>query len=80
MNKKLTLNIDDSLIEFAHMYSKETRQSISALVEKYLKGLKNQTQDTELSKVTEQLYGILEGQDIPDNYEMRKAFHEKSLS
>lgn len=80
MNKKLTLNIDDSLIEFAHMYSKETSQSISALFEKYLKGLKNQNLNSELSKVTEQLYGILEGQDLPDKHEMRKAFHEKSLS
>ncbi len=79
MNKKLTLNIDDSLIEFAHTYSKETQQSISALFEKYIKGLKKQTQDVELSKATQQLYGILEGQTVPEKSEMRKAFHEKSL-
>ncbi len=80
MNKKLTLNIDNSLIEFAHLYSKETQQSISALFEKYIKGLQKQTQDTEFSAVTQQLYGILEGQKVPDKHEMRKAFHEKSFN
>ena len=36
MNKKLTLNVDESLIDFAKAYSKESNQSISNIFEKYL--------------------------------------------
>jgi hypothetical protein len=42
MKKKLTLSINDDLIDFAHDFSKETNQSISHIVEKYLAELKNQ--------------------------------------
>lgn len=34
MKKKLTLSINDDLIDFAHDFSKETNQSISNIVEK----------------------------------------------
>ncbi|MDZ7725699.1 MAG: DUF6364 family protein [candidate division KSB1 bacterium] len=36
MDKKLTLYIDEPLIEFAHKYSQQTGQSISHLVENVL--------------------------------------------
>ena len=79
MNKKLTLNIDDSVVDFAHSYSKETKQSISSLVEKFLKSLQRNKPEVSLSSKTMELYGILEGQNLPDKKEIRKAFHEKSL-
>ena len=79
MNKKLTLNIDDSVVDFAHSYSKETKQSISFLVEKFLKSLQKDKPEVSLSPKTMELYGILEGQNLPDKKEIRKAFHEKSL-
>ena len=41
MKKKLTLSINDDLIDFAHDFSKETDQSISHIVEEYLTELKN---------------------------------------
>ncbi len=41
MNKKLTLNVDDSVIQFAYLYSKETNQSISPLFENTSTGYKN---------------------------------------
>jgi len=34
MDKKLTLNVDEELIKFAHRYSRKTHQSISHLVER----------------------------------------------
>ena len=42
MKKKLTLSINDDLIDFAHDFSKETNQSISHIVEEYLAELKKQ--------------------------------------
>ena len=79
MNKKLTLNIDDSIIIFAHKYSKNTHQSISSIVEKYFISLKNMTNNRNLSKSTEEMYGILSNMPLPDIKTMREEFHDKSI-
>jgi hypothetical protein len=78
MDKKLTLNVDEELIEFAHRYSKKTHQSISHLVEKYLKRLKQDIDQEELSQETNELYGIIDN--VPDKKKMRKELHEKSIN
>ena len=79
MHKKLTLNIDDSIIDFAHTYSKSTHQSISSMVEKYFKNLKNTNENTNLTQTTMELYGIFSDNPLPDKKEMRGKFHEKSI-
>ena len=78
MDKKLTLNVDEELIEFAHRYSQKTHQSISHLVEKYLKRLKQDIDQEELSQETNELYGIIDN--VPDKKKMRKKLHEKSIN
>lgn len=80
MNKKLTLNIDDDLIEFAHYYSKKTHQSISSIVEKYFNKLKEKKETNNLSQTTNDLYGILENNPLPDKKTMRKEFYEKNIN
>ncbi len=80
MDKKLTLNVDENLIKFAHSYSKKTHQSISHLIEKYLERLRSEIGNENLSEETEELYGILQGKDIPNKKEMRKRFYEKSIN
>jgi hypothetical protein len=66
MNKKLTLNIDENIIKFAHDYSKKTNQSISAIVEKYFANLKSTSSTKDISKTTHDLYGILSDKPLPD--------------
>ena len=84
MKKKLTLSINDDLIEFAHDFSKETHQSISHIVEEYLKELKkHQDQNFEekkLQKRIEKLYGAFENNPIPDKKDLRRSFHEKNYN
>ena len=80
MAKKLTLNIDDDLIQFAHQYSRKTKQSISNIVENYFRGLKEKNKDMELSPSTQKLYGILKGKNVPSKKALRKMFHEKSIN
>ena len=80
MNKKLTLNIDDNLIKFAHNYSKKTKQSISTIVEKYLSSLKTGTNVKNISTDAKELYGILENKPLPYKKEMRKKIYEKSIN
>ncbi len=79
MNKKLTLNVDDSLIDFAKTYSKQSNQSISNLFEKYLLRLKNKTLNKNISEDARELYGIIKNHEFPDKKEMRKRFYEKSI-
>lgn len=80
MNKKLTLNVDESLIDFAHEYSKKTNQSISNIVEKYFLNLKKEIDSSKISASAREIYGILESNQVPDKEEMRKEFHEKSIN
>ena len=79
MTKKLTLSIDEKVVEFAHKYAKNTHQSISSLFEKFLQDLKNKESIEKLPSKTERLYGSLENTNIPDKKQMRKYFHEKSI-
>ncbi len=79
MNKKLTLNIDKNLISWIHKYSRETKQSISSLVEKYFKNLKGNNEAKTLNSNIMDLYGIFENNPLPDKKDMRKVFYEKNI-
>ena len=78
MQKKLTLSINEDLINFAHDFSKKTKQSISHMVEQYLERLKAKTEDSNLSPQTLSLYGFFSEDPIPAKKELREFFHEKS--
>jgi len=77
MSKKLTLNIDDELISFAHTYSRQNGVSISKLFEQYLLRLKTTEQKQALNPKTLSIYGLFEQTPIVDKKELRKHFHEK---
>jgi hypothetical protein len=77
MNRKLTLSLDSSVVDFAHAFSKKCNKPISKIVENYFIELKEQNV-TYLPKDLEELYGIFEGMDVPNKKELRKIFHEKN--
>jgi len=79
MDRKLTLNINEDLIEFAHDYSKKSRRSISSIVEELFRDLKSKTETSPLPQKTGKLYGSLENLNLPDKKTLRKRFHEKGL-
>lgn len=78
MQKKLALSIEEELVEFAHEFSKKTRQSISHIIEQYLQDLKTQVEESDLADKTSNLYGIFADSPIPSKKELRTHFHEKS--
>lgn len=78
MPKKLTLNIDEELISFAHSYSRQNGLSISKLFEQYLAHLQTTDQKRELNPKTANLYGLFQESPIPDKKQLRKTFHEKN--
>jgi len=80
MNKKLTLNIEEDLIQFAHTYAKRSNQSVSSIIETYLSALKTTKENQEeFNFRTKELYGIFEKRPLPNKKELRKQFHEKNI-
>jgi len=83
MKKKLTLSIEEDIIEFAHELSDKNNQSISNLIENYLITLKeqnNHNDDDKLSAEVKELTGFFDEDKLPaDKKEMRQIFHEKNI-
>jgi len=60
MNTKLTLNIDQNVIEKAKNYAKSNSVSLSKLIENYLLSLTNKKVDeTKVSHLVESLTGVI---------------------
>ncbi|MBP6127646.1 DUF6364 family protein [Flavobacterium sp.] len=71
MNTKLTLNIDDNVIEEAKSYAKNNSISLSKLIENYLLSLTNKkSKTTKVSPLVESLTGVvsLENADYKKEY------------
>ncbi|MDR0684162.1 MAG: DUF6364 family protein [Spirochaetaceae bacterium] len=79
MNKKLTLSLDANIVDFAHDYSKKAHKPISKIIEGYFSELKMKN-TPEIPKEVAELYGILEGINVPDKKELRRKFHEDHLN
>jgi hypothetical protein len=71
MNTKLTLNIDQNVIEKAKFYAKNNSVSLSKLIENYLLSLtKKDLEKTKVSPLVESLTGVisLENNDYKKEY------------
>ena len=79
MQKRLTLNLEESLIKFANLIAYEKRKSISQIVAEYFKSLQKK-EKLHLSKEIQELYGIFESDPLPEKKQIRKVFHEKSYN
>ena len=67
MNTKLTLNIDQTIIEEAKFYAKTNNVSLSNLIENYLQSLtQKQTEKSKISALVESLTGVISLED--DDY------------
>lgn len=72
MDKKLTLSLDESVIENAKLFAKQNKISLSKLIEGYLKSIvDNKTKNVEITPLVESLSGVVqlpEGFDVRDDY------------
>lgn len=72
MDKKLTLSLDDSIIERAKKYAKSHNVSVSKLIESYLRSLTSKTSGvSEITPLVESLSGVIkmdENQDYKADY------------
>jgi predicted CopG family antitoxin len=73
MNTKLTLTIEQSVIEKAKKYARNKERSLSDLIENYLKALTNneiiEKEETELTSTIKSLRGSFK---MPKNFDYKK--------
>ena len=78
MNAKLTLTIEQSVIEKAKKYAKEKERSLSDLIENYLKAITKE-KTTEIEKDTPIIQSLKGSFHIPDDFDYKKEL-TKNLS
>ena len=76
MDAKLTLSIDQEVIELAKNYAKAQGISLSALIENFLRKLTSpgEYETIEKTSIVAEFSGILE---LPEDYDYRKELSEK---
>lgn len=75
METKLTLKMDEQVIEQAKLFAREKGSSLSRLVESYLRQLTAKVQDdpTELSPLVKSMTVKL---DLPADFDAREAYRD----
>ncbi|MAY82517.1 MAG: hypothetical protein CMP59_00110 [Flavobacteriales bacterium] len=78
MDSKLTLKLDKKVIELAKVYAKEHGQSLSRLIENYLKALTKDSDSKEARKfeIAELVKSIPLDVDLPENYDYKEEYHK----
>ncbi|PSR15395.1 MAG: hypothetical protein DA408_16495 [Bacteroidetes bacterium] len=77
MDKKLTLSLNESVIEKAKLYAQHHEISLSRLIESYLSSLiENKTQDIEITPLVESLSGVVH---IPSDFDLRNDYTDHLL-
>ena len=78
MQTKLTLRLEDSLIQQAKYYAKQHDKSLSQVVADYFKILIQQSQQPVSSPITQSLIGVLDASKI-DEKDYKQHLEEKYL-
>ncbi|NBC58318.1 DUF6364 family protein [Mesohalobacter halotolerans] len=72
MDKKLTLSLNESIIEKAKNYAKSNNISLSKLIESYLGTLtKTEKKETEITPLVKNLSGVIS---IDDNFDAKNEY------
>ena len=76
MDMKLTLTIEQSVIEQAKRYAKKKERSLSDLIESYLKAItkESKAESVEKTPIVQALKGSFH---MPDNFDYKKELAEK---
>jgi hypothetical protein len=77
MNSKLTLKLDNSIIEQAKTYAKKKNTSLSKLIESYLGLLVEPQENQEITPLVKSLSGVV---DLPKNFDYKKDYKKHLLN
>lgn len=73
MNKKLTLSLNQNVIEKAKTYAKRNKTSLSKMIEAYFDSLtnnRNVESEIEITPLVESLCGVME---LPNDFDYKEA-------
>jgi dsDNA-specific endonuclease/ATPase MutS2 len=74
MDTKLTLKLEENIIEKAKNYAKERRTSLSKLIENYLQVITTETEQKEkITPLVKSLSGIIK---LPNDYDHQKDYSD----
>ncbi len=76
METKLTLRLNNRVIERAKKYAKKQRISLSKMIEYYLDNLTREKSDenkTDITPLIESLSGVI---DLPDDFDYKKEYRD----
>ncbi len=77
MDKKLTLSLNERVIEQAKIYAQDHKISLSRLIESYLSSLiDNKSEDIKITPLVESLIGVV---DIPQDLDYKKDYTDYLL-
>lgn len=71
MTTKLTLTVDDAVIRTAKVYAKKKGESLSNIVENYLKSLA--TPETKKSKISSEVRSLMGVIEVPKEFDYKKG-------
>lgn len=72
MDKKLTLSLNESVIENAKLFAKKNKISLSKLIESYLRSIaENNIQEVEITPLVKSLSGVVE---LPTDFNIRDEY------
>ena len=77
MDTKLTLKLDNSIIEQAKIYAKKKNTSLSKLIESYLDLLVDPENNQVVTPLVKSLSGVL---DLPKNFDYKKDYKKNLLN
>lgn len=78
MQTKLTLRVDDSLIQLAKDYAKQNDKSLSQIVTDYFRALTESKKLSENAPITQSLIGVLSDSKV-DESDYKKHLEDKYL-
>lgn len=73
MDKKLTLSLNQRIIEKAKAYAKENKTSLSKMIETYFESLtneKNNESEIQITPLVKSLCGVVE---LPENFDYKES-------
>lgn len=76
METKLTLRLNENIIERAKIYARNHKISLSKMIESYLDSVTNQQENNKKNTITplvESLSGVI---DLPENFDYKKEYRD----
>lgn len=77
MNTKLTLTIEQSVIEKAKIYARNKERSLSDLIENYLKALTNDEVKNKVEELTPLVKSLKGTFKMPKNFDYKKELTDR---